>query len=351
MPESVASSRVKWVDAAKFIGIFMVSFYHFIDPGGKLYYFAGEFHMPLFFFLSGFFMKANAETRFITHLKQKVKTLLIPYLAFCVLTVAVLTVYTNNFKGTLEILVAFRHILLCKDYHPDLTPCLYVGARWFIICLFFISVIYYFIKKYIPSKWARVVFCLAIYLALENLCPWDVWHFPQLPLGIDRVLYFMFYFCLGDALFAPLCKLLGMPNHKKKHVLNFSLLAIGTLAAYIVFSSGSIAAVIGQNISSLPVVSSLIVIAVRLVLILWVVIFSQYLQTDFAVRAGQNTLYLCGLEQIVRLALSSVLAFLPITLTFNPFVTVLLALALLWLTNDFVVTPLRRHLATIRSAA
>ena len=57
------SDRVEWIDAAKGIGIILVVLGHIwlIGPGQKI---INSFHMPLFFFLSGYGYYGAAEPRF-----------------------------------------------------------------------------------------------------------------------------------------------------------------------------------------------------------------------------------------------------------------------------------------------
>lgn len=66
--------RIKYIDIAKGIGIFLVVLGHVstnVTLGGYIY----SFHMPLFFFLSGLTARFTSEDFLI----KKLKTLLIPY--------------------------------------------------------------------------------------------------------------------------------------------------------------------------------------------------------------------------------------------------------------------------------
>lgn len=340
MADTSIHKRVEWVDAAKCIGIFMIYFYHFADWGGGAYYFVGEFQVPLFFFLGGCFVRAGQETRFFIYLKHKAKTLLVPYLAFCGAAVVMLTLVSNNSKGGSEIVTALYHIVLGQDYHPDRTSCVYVGARWFILCLFLLSIAYYPIKKYLHNKWLRLAVCAALHIVLCFVCGWDMRHYPQWLFGLDRVIYFMVYYCLGDVLFSLLCSVQQLCTTKKK-ILHMALLVLSSGIAFFVFNKGSVIAAIGQTVAGIPVVSQLCILAVTLCLLIWIALCSRYLCFGFMMSCGKNTLYLCGLEQIVRTMLVSLLSFLPLSLNINPFATLILAAALLGIANKFVVLPLR----------
>src|SRR5512144_3032083 len=72
--------RLEYIDIAKGIGILLVVMGHndFSLVSPFFYKFIYAFHMPLFFFLSGMFFKA--ELPFLTVLRRRFDTLLKPYL-------------------------------------------------------------------------------------------------------------------------------------------------------------------------------------------------------------------------------------------------------------------------------
>lgn len=71
-------SRIPWVDVAKFYGIFMVIIGH-SNPPFILNILIYSFHMPLFFFLSGYTFKQEYLNHPIDFLKSKIRGILIPY--------------------------------------------------------------------------------------------------------------------------------------------------------------------------------------------------------------------------------------------------------------------------------
>ncbi|HON53348.1 MAG TPA: acyltransferase family protein [Bacteroidales bacterium] len=69
--------RINWIDYAKVIGIYLVVLGHLpIPEQGSVYIYS--FHMPLFFFISGFLSKTNNIT-FRQFILKKIRTLIIPY--------------------------------------------------------------------------------------------------------------------------------------------------------------------------------------------------------------------------------------------------------------------------------
>ena len=75
------TKRILWIDFAKVLGIWLVYLGHSkIPPFAQQYIYA--FHMPLFFFLSGYLEKEQSIGKTIIH---NIKTLIIPYVLFYIL--------------------------------------------------------------------------------------------------------------------------------------------------------------------------------------------------------------------------------------------------------------------------
>ena len=74
---SLQESRIEWVDTAKLIGIYLVILGHLPLKNIFATNFIFTFHMPLFFFLSGFVEKHRSvkETAI-----RSTKNLLVPYI-------------------------------------------------------------------------------------------------------------------------------------------------------------------------------------------------------------------------------------------------------------------------------
>lgn len=101
------NKRLEWIDVAKGIGIVLVVMGHTIVPqlketeiGGFIWNFIYNFHMPLFFFISGWLFERRLEhyTSKGKFISDKLKFLMLPYLTFSI--IAYLLVNTA-FKITL----------------------------------------------------------------------------------------------------------------------------------------------------------------------------------------------------------------------------------------------------------
>lgn len=140
------SNRISWIDTIKGITIFLVVLGHTILPQNWLNYIF-SFHMPLFFFLSGYLFNPEKYPSFFGFAIKKVKTLLWPYLVFFAIGFIYWAFYFNP-KNYLD---AFWQLVLSGDrlYAPFI-------PLWFLTCLFLLENYFYLIQKYL-NKWILLI--------------------------------------------------------------------------------------------------------------------------------------------------------------------------------------------------
>ena len=98
------AERIEWIDEAKGIGIVLVMLGHCCLHRNFCFWFYA-FHMPLFFILSGYTF--SGKGKFADYLKKKIRTLLVPYMFFVIITMCcngVLAVIHGNEYHVFEIL-------------------------------------------------------------------------------------------------------------------------------------------------------------------------------------------------------------------------------------------------------
>jgi len=166
--------RIKWVDVAKGYGILLVIYGHVTtDMFSEWLY---TFHMPLFFFLSGFLF--NHNTLLKDFLKSKVKGLLLPYIT---LGIPIYLIYWG---------AAVNPVMLVNDFllHQRMSP------LWFIIVLFIHFLISYFLYNSINNAIVRwISICLLAFIGIS------LWHsgIKALLWNVDISLVSLPFFCLG----------------------------------------------------------------------------------------------------------------------------------------------------------
>ncbi len=190
------SHKIQWVDTLKWFGMFTVILGHMSSPFSGLIY---SFHMPLFFMLSGFFLRFSqpvAETA-----KKDFRRLMIPYFIFSFLGLGfeVLKRIALN-RPSLEILVELKGILWSMDYEGLQHH--YGFVLWFLPTLFFSRQLISLIYRLLSSKILRVgavllIFTFSFYISL--------------PFGLDHAMNAVFWLWLGHQAFGIYEKGIAIP--------------------------------------------------------------------------------------------------------------------------------------------
>ena len=146
-----SKERVAWVDAARGFGILAILFSHIISghPVAKWMF---TFHVPLFFFLSGFLFRADKP--FSLFLKGKCRGLLLPYVTLAIpmiLSEGYLTTVPGNSIWP-RVLTLTGQVLLQRR----------MWTLWFLACLFFLELGAYFFVRYVKNSGALAGIGLAL---------------------------------------------------------------------------------------------------------------------------------------------------------------------------------------------
>lgn len=140
----LVADRITWIDSAKGIGIILVVLGH-ICLVKEEYNYINSFHVPLFFFLSGYlvrFEKYDSVRLFIT---EKFNSIIVPYFYFSLLSYFYWIVIERRFSGNVvSPLAAFVNIFIAPggDQYLPHNP-----ALWFLPCLFMVAVVFYTLAR------------------------------------------------------------------------------------------------------------------------------------------------------------------------------------------------------------
>lgn len=101
--------------------------------------------MPAFFFISGYLYKT--KQRFV---KQKFKSIMIPYFFFAIITYLYWSIIERKLRNqTQNIFETGINILFMRGGNAEY---IYNIALWFLPCLFFTEIIYYSIRNFIKNE-------------------------------------------------------------------------------------------------------------------------------------------------------------------------------------------------------
>jgi len=158
------TERVKWIDFSKVIGIWLVVLGHMGLANATIINIIYSFHMPLFFFISGYLVKPKSLKNTI---KKNFIALIIPYVIYYVLTWIwwIFVSYLrhpelfNHEHPVREIFIKpILGLLLGVGYNTDISTMINVPL-WFLISLFFVSILFSLLQK-ITNKYFVILIVL-----------------------------------------------------------------------------------------------------------------------------------------------------------------------------------------------
>ena len=147
------NTRILWADQAKALAIWLMVICHFGLPYPKIVKFICIFHMPLFFFISGYFDKGTSLN--LTYVKKCFKALIVPYFFFsiCAFSICWVSPYLhpelyNNDGLPKTFLKAFVGMFLMED---RVRPYAFMplGPLWFLVALFEVKILFSLMIKII----------------------------------------------------------------------------------------------------------------------------------------------------------------------------------------------------------
>jgi acyltransferase len=136
------NNRIEWVDVSKGIGIILVVLGHIYLTGqGHKYIYS--FHMPLFFFLSGYTFNLGKFKDIRQLLVKKFNSILIPYFWFSILTYTYWVIIERRVSGnSINPVSVFINIFVSQGSQSFLP---HNPSLWFLTCLFIVGILFYLI--------------------------------------------------------------------------------------------------------------------------------------------------------------------------------------------------------------
>lgn len=177
--------RLNYIDIAKGIGIICVVLGHVThDPLLRQYFY--NFHMPLFFFISGVLL--NTKLDITAHLKRRLKSIVVPYVIFFLVTYLYWVFVESRFRGSdLDPVSQFLSL-------PFGCGMEFNGPLWFLPCLFVVDFLSFVFVKRTNRKIYIISFILLAFfmgLVLQECVVYD------LPWGLKSAMFGIVFYCLG----------------------------------------------------------------------------------------------------------------------------------------------------------
>ena len=182
-------NRLDWVDITKGLGMILVIVGHCVYFGKTMHNWIFSFHMPMFFILSGLFVKSRP----IKHeLKRKARSLLVPYFLFSMLGLGItllIPVWRNKYglKG------------LIYDIYMSSPDYINISSIWYLVCLFISMILLqYVIKLKERTQWIIIILMALIGFVFGSIHE-TIFFLPgkRLPFNLDVVPVSMLFLFLG----------------------------------------------------------------------------------------------------------------------------------------------------------
>ncbi|OCA99776.1 acyltransferase family protein [Clostridium beijerinckii] len=184
--ECLSRNRIEYVDVFRGIAIVLMVMGH-IGFSGHFDKYIHMFHMPLWFFISGWFYKEQDEELF-TIVKKKAKNLVIPYIIFGIVQYPAWLLF--NYGSSTDLLEPIRNYFWINT--NLVMPV--AGALWFLTCLFFTEIFFLNIRRKVDNE--KIFFILIIILSILGTLFYKIFLF-RLPWAIDTAFVALGFYYVG----------------------------------------------------------------------------------------------------------------------------------------------------------
>ena len=328
--------RIEWVDALKGLGIFAIYLGHNMGSAGRLYPFVFTYHVPLFFFVAGFFSDVKANESYWKYVLKQIKHLMIPYFGFVIISAIVFSLQSSR---------SFSLMLL--QGLEGIRNQVFAASLWFIPCIFVMSILYNLILRAVKRKGFALVCALGLWASTQLVFPLFKVTIPSWFWNVDSAMYYIIYYALGAVLF-PFFKQYDFKTSKltlKVLVVFFFIGCVGVSGIAYFKGPGYLYSKIG-NIGLFN--------GVRPIVIALASIFSNMLlaialkKVRILIEWGKSTLILCGTEQAIKICIMAATQLVGLSISISsPLVAVLYTLLCLVISRYKIVFFINRYVPVL----
>lgn len=194
METGSSDNHLEFVNYAKALAIIlMVAGHSWV--GSDMEAFVGVFHVPLFFFMSGFCFKEKYIHKPLLFIKRKINGIYWPYIKWGILFLLLHNIFIYYHLMDGDILDAQKHYELLRYILRMRHEEQLLGGFWFMKCLFWGNIIFFSLKYICRKAW--IVVCTCLLMAMLFLKK-DI-HLPVLDIN-HRDLFAAFYIAAGNLL-------------------------------------------------------------------------------------------------------------------------------------------------------
>ncbi len=223
---TILHSRIEYIDFYKGIGILLMVMGH-VYFGKKFNILIHAFHMPMFFFVTGFMFQSKRPISMF--IKKKIQALIVPYLLYGFMSLSIYGIINHRVPYS-----EFMHLFWINTEGLAVA-----GALWFLTAMFISSLIYYAIDKFI-QRWAVkavVVISITTIGFITSLLP------TRLPWAVDVGLVSVFFVFCGNCIRLIVqsnTKQMSKSSHKQHCLLMWGGVLICIITIILIFANGEV---------------------------------------------------------------------------------------------------------------
>ncbi|MFA0816584.1 MAG: acyltransferase family protein [Anaerofustis sp.] len=282
--------RENYLDVAKGIALFGVVLGHLVNFGGTAFTWIFSFHMMLFFFISGYQFNSNKyiNYKFTEYFDKKVKTILIPYVIVTIIGI-IACIIIPSWRG-------FGANIYYYLFYLAQPENLQVGQIWFLACLFWTEILFfYFYKKMFSHLHTVSIIFIIILISIVgfNMNLVSLFTYPRIPWKLDSSITALVFYSTG--FYTKRIGLIDKLYEYSKFVSAIILISCGVLGFYIAeYKNGYV------NISDCQYGNYIYFYIAAFCGILFVMLFSKYLANNKILQYyGRNTLWMFSLHSFL----------------------------------------------------
>lgn len=323
------NSRITWIDFFKGFGALLVIFGHSNLPE-YLAWWIWSFHMPMFFYISGYLFSNHKAIDLKSFLKRRVETLLVPYFFFSAILLILLPILNSTSKIPIEVR-SFDEVIHTLIYG-------WKGlALWFIPVLFFTEVLFAVLIKYLgkTSFISIIAICLlcllGYFFSVKNI------HFPY---KIEVVPTALVFYALGYYSKENMERILVRIIQSNKIVL-LLIIALVINIAFCYLNEGKLDMCFNNmNNFFFTYISAIagILFSIFISYFLTIRLKEGSSIKVFVTYLGRNTMIILGIHQIIKIGLSSASSLFDQTVYI-----LLIKHAIFWLLLHMVIVMINKH--------
>ena len=348
------TSRVKWIDTLRFLAISAVLLGHYTQAAGRFYTLVFIYHVPLFFFISGFFARSSAfhtddqrsflsgARLLVSRTKKNARRILLPYYFFVFSSILLVFLVSNG-----------ASIRIVKEWIISalfgIRNTLVNGGSWFFPCLFSVMLLHDLLSLFLKKRCLVTLCCIVLFIIEEHAFTPNLINNPSMIYNVDSALYYMLFYDLGELVFPHIHRLLAIGESRtfQAKLIKSSVIVVLSVSSayigYVCFYDGYIR--FSFPYSSLPIVSNILSLVV-IFAFFWINIIAANLLQNVSVfnEIGQNTMYICGNEHIVKLLFTQTLLIFNITEHFTNPLSCLIHMSLMMYLNLKFLIPIEKRI-------